>query len=66
MEGASYEETYGIKCSGKSIEIDFVTKGAYGDNVGSRSYMMNTEDKYEVRRALAHSLTRSLAESLSR
>mmetsp|Transcript_32624 Transcript_32624/g.86061 ORF Transcript_32624/g.86061 Transcript_32624/m.86061 type:complete len:468 (+) Transcript_32624:47-1450(+) len=48
VEGAAYEETYGIKSSGKSIEIDFVTKGSYGDNVGSRSYMMNSEDKYEM------------------
>jgi cellulose 1,4-beta-cellobiosidase len=48
LEGGDYEGTYGIKASGSSLEVDFVTHGTYGDNVGSRSYMMNSEDKYEM------------------
>jgi len=48
LEGADeeYTETYGITAQGDSLDLHFVTKGPYSTNVGSRTYLMDTEDKY--------------------
>jgi len=48
IEGATYEETYGISTDGDELTLGFVTKGSYGDNVGSRTYMMADDDTYEM------------------
>jgi len=50
IEGADseYESTYGIKTHGDSLELAFVTHGPYSTNVGSRTYLMQTEDKYKL------------------
>lgn len=50
IEGADeeYESTYGIKASGDSLDLTFVTKGQYSRNVGSRTFMLDTEDKYQM------------------
>ena len=58
VEGATYEKSYGITTEGNSLVIDFVTttdnvkqlRKGFGSeetltNVGSRNYLMNTEDK---------------------
>ena len=41
IEGADeeYQNTYGIKASGSSLQLDFVTKGQYSSNVGSRKIL---------------------------
>ncbi|PYI05737.1 1,4-beta-D-glucan cellobiohydrolase A precursor cbhA [Aspergillus sclerotiicarbonarius CBS 121057] len=41
LDGADYESTYGITTDGDSLTLKFVT----GSNVGSRLYLMDTEDK---------------------
>jgi len=48
IDGADteYTATYGITTSGNSLELGFVTHGQYGDNVGSRTYLMDSENSY--------------------
>jgi len=52
LEGATYEESYGITTDGSSLTLDFITKSTPGTeeltNVGSRTYLMDTQDKYEM------------------
>jgi len=48
IDGADYSGTYGIQASGNSLSIKFVTKGSYGSNIGSRSYLMETDSKYQM------------------
>lgn len=51
LEGVSvtdYQATYGITSSGSELALQFVTQGTYGDNVGSRSYLMASESAYEM------------------
>merc|ERR1711976_1004191 len=50
LEGADkeYTETYGVKASGNKLQLDFVTQGPYSRNVGSRNYLMDTEDTYKL------------------
>ncbi|KAK7241964.1 Glycosyl hydrolase family 7 [Aureococcus anophagefferens] len=48
LEGADYEGTYGIHAAGDELQLDFVTHGSYGDNVGSRVYLLDGEDKYHL------------------
>lgn len=45
---ARYEETYGITTDGDSLTLRFVTEGPYSTNIGSRTYLMETEDTYQV------------------
>ena len=47
LEGANYEETYGITASGDALTLKFVTQGQ-NKNVGSRVYLMNSESKYQM------------------
>lgn len=44
LDGAAYESTYGITTSGDSLRLDFVT----GSNVGSRTYLMNSNTEYQI------------------
>lgn len=48
LEGATYEESYGITTEGNSLKLDFVTKNTPGSeeltNVGSRTYLMESKD----------------------
>jgi cellulose 1,4-beta-cellobiosidase len=48
IEGADseYSSTYGVKGDGDSLELAFVTDGPYTKNIGSRTYLMDSEDKY--------------------
>ncbi|KAF2671572.1 1,4-beta-D-glucan cellobiohydrolase-like protein [Microthyrium microscopicum] len=47
VEGADYSGTYGIKAGGDSLSLKFLTKHQYGTNVGSRTYLMASENKYQ-------------------
>ncbi|KAG8720155.1 Exoglucanase 1 [Ceratobasidium sp. 395] len=48
VDGADYSGTYGITTSGNALTLKFVTKGS-GTNVGSRVYMMASDDtNYEM------------------
>lgn len=50
IEGADeeYPNTYGIKAAGSSLQLDFVTKGQYSSNVGSRTYLLQDEATYKM------------------
>jgi len=47
VEGAKYQETYGITASGNALTLKFVTQASQ-KNVGSRVYLMESETKYKV------------------
>eukprot|EP01133_Synstelium_polycarpum_P011953 gene11953-13929_t len=47
LEGAKYEETYGITTDGGSIKMDFITQ-SQGKNIGSRTYLMADESTYQL------------------
>jgi cellulose 1,4-beta-cellobiosidase len=48
LDGADYSGTYGITASGNSLKLTFVTKGQYGTNIGSRTYLMASDTKYQM------------------
>jgi len=50
LEGADqeYSNTYGVKPQGNKLELGFVTQGPYSKNIGSRTYLMNGSDKYQM------------------
>lgn len=45
LDGADYSGVYGITTSGSALKMNFVTKGA-NTNVGSRVYLMDTDDTH--------------------
>jgi cellulose 1,4-beta-cellobiosidase len=47
LEGADYTATYGATASGNSLKLNFVTKGQYATNIGSRLYLMDTDTSYQ-------------------
>jgi len=48
VEGADeeYAGTYGITATDDSLDLKFVTQGPSSKNVGSRTYLLDSEDKY--------------------
>ena len=48
LDGGDYGATYGASTSGAEISLKFVTKGQYGVNVGSRTYLMHDDSTYEM------------------
>ena len=48
IEGADYDGTYGASTSGDSLSLTFLTEHEYGTNIGSRFYLMNGDDKYQM------------------
>ena len=49
IDGADYEATYGITSpSAGALQLKFVTKNQDGQNVGSRVYLMASDDKYRM------------------
>ncbi|KAI5791095.1 1,4-beta-D-glucan cellobiohydrolase-like protein [Geopyxis carbonaria] len=48
VDGADYSGTYGITAGGNSLKLQFVTKGTYGTNIGSRLYLMESDTKYQM------------------
>ncbi|KAF7898267.1 hypothetical protein EAF00_004713 [Botryotinia globosa] len=53
LDGADYEKTYGITTSGDSLKLSFVT----GSNVGSRTYLMDSETTYKEFALLGNEFT---------
>ena len=43
-----WRNTYGITGDADTLNLGFLTQGSYAKNVGSRTYMMNTKDKYQM------------------
>jgi cellulose 1,4-beta-cellobiosidase len=57
IEGARYQETYGVTTSGDELKLKFVTKHQYGTNVGSRMYLMENTDTYQMFDLLGNEFT---------
>ncbi|CAI4217505.1 unnamed protein product [Parascedosporium putredinis] len=57
IEGADYAGTYGASTSGDALTLKFVTEHEYGANIGSRLYLMETEDKYQMFTLLGNEFT---------
>ncbi|KAL2258816.1 hypothetical protein VTK26DRAFT_7726 [Humicola hyalothermophila] len=57
VDGAEYSSTYGITTSGDSLNLRFVTKHQHGTNVGSRTYLMESETKYQTFELLGNEFT---------
>jgi cellulose 1,4-beta-cellobiosidase len=47
LDGADYPGTYGISTSGNALNIKFVTHGQYGNNIGSRVYLLANSSFYQ-------------------
>lgn len=50
LEGAGqeYTNTYGVFAQGSSLKLQFVTQGPYSKNIGSRVYLMDSENEYHM------------------
>jgi cellulose 1,4-beta-cellobiosidase len=48
LEGADYGKTYGVSTSGNQLSLTFMTKHEYGTNIGSRLYLMQNADTYQM------------------
>ncbi|KAE8149415.1 glycoside hydrolase [Aspergillus avenaceus] len=57
LEGADYQNTYGISTSGSQVRLNYVTDHANGRNVGSRVYMMESDTHYEIYKLLNQEFT---------
>ncbi|KAF1950176.1 exoglucanase-like protein 1 precursor [Byssothecium circinans] len=57
IDGADYTGTYGIKASGNSLSLTFVTKGSYSTNIGSRTYLMESDSKYQMFNLIGNEFT---------
>ncbi|CAG0919841.1 unnamed protein product [Notodromas monacha] len=43
----TWSGTYGVTTSGNALTLKFVTSGPFSKNIGSRVYLLATEDKYK-------------------
>lgn len=57
LDGADYSGTYGVTSSGSQLNLKFVTKGPYSTNVGSRLYLMEDENNYQMFNLLGNEFT---------
>ncbi|KAH7322872.1 glycosyl hydrolase family 7-domain-containing protein [Stachybotrys elegans] len=57
VDGAEYGGTYGISTSGSSLNLRFVTRHTYGTNIGSRVYLMQDENRYQMFNLLDNEFT---------
>lgn len=57
VDGADYASTYGATTSGSSLNLKFVTQGAYSKNIGSRMYLMESDTKYQMFNLLGNEFT---------
>ncbi|KAH8180266.1 glycosyl hydrolase family 7 domain-containing protein [Sarocladium implicatum] len=48
LEGADYGKTYGVSTSGNQLSLTFSTTHDYGTNIGSRLYLMQSTDAYQM------------------
>lgn len=50
LEGANaeYTNTYGVHANGNELKLGFVTNGPYSKNIGSRVYLLEDEDTYQL------------------
>merc|ERR1712032_1174929 len=46
--GSEYTSTYAVEGQGYKLSLGFVTQGPYSRNVGSRTYLMEDENNYQL------------------
>ncbi|KAI1334908.1 1,4-beta-D-glucan cellobiohydrolase-like protein [Xylariaceae sp. FL0016] len=57
LDGADYASTYGATTSGDALTLKFVTEGPYSTNIGSRFFLMENEDTYQMFSLLGNEFT---------
>lgn len=48
LDGADYKRSYGISTANSSISLSYVTRVDFGKNVGSRVYLLESVNKYQM------------------
>lgn len=48
IDQGDLKNTYGVEADGRNLKMSLVTYGQYSKNVGSRMFMLNSDDKYEM------------------
>ncbi|TLS25417.1 hypothetical protein PpBr36_07302 [Pyricularia pennisetigena] len=56
VDGANYQQTYGASTSGNALTLQYVTQSS-GKNVGSRLYLLESENKYQMFNLLGNEFT---------
>ena len=49
IEGVTTDDwnsPYGVSSTGNDLKLNFVTRGQYGNNIGSRNYLLSDDDNY--------------------
>ncbi|WYZ37736.1 hypothetical protein EsH8_II_001242 [Colletotrichum jinshuiense] len=57
LDGADYSGTYGATTTDDSLNLKFVQQGPYSKNIGSRMYLMDGTDKYQMFKLLGQEFT---------
>ncbi|KAI1077123.1 1,4-beta-D-glucan cellobiohydrolase-like protein [Whalleya microplaca] len=57
IDGAEYTETYGASTSGDALTLKFVTEGSYSTNIGSRFFLMEDDETYQMFNLLGNEFT---------
>ncbi|KAG1692756.1 hypothetical protein DVH05_024371 [Phytophthora capsici] len=57
LDGADYTGTYGITTETDSVSLKLVTKGPYSTNIGSRVYLMDSDEAYKSYKLLNQEFT---------
>jgi cellulose 1,4-beta-cellobiosidase len=57
VDGADYTKTYGIQTSGNALSLRLVTEHTDGKSVGSRVYLMESENSYQMFNLLNNEFT---------
>eukprot|EP00727_Mastigamoeba_balamuthi_P004573 m51a1_g14113 putative glycoside hydrolase (514) ;mRNA; f:131806-133416 len=48
IDGCDYQNTYGVSSTGDALTLRFVTHGQYSTTIGSRLFMMASDDRYQM------------------
>jgi cellulose 1,4-beta-cellobiosidase len=57
VDGAEYTSTYGIQTTGNALSLKLVTEHADGKSVGSRVYLMENDNSYQMFNLLGNEFT---------
>ncbi|KAK1934974.1 Exoglucanase 1 [Phytophthora citrophthora] len=57
LDGADYTGTYGVTTETNSVSLKLVTKGQYSTNIGSRVYLMESDEAYKSFKLLNQEFT---------
>ncbi|KDN67552.1 putative glycosyl hydrolase family 7 [Colletotrichum sublineola] len=57
VDGADYAGTYGASTSGDALTLKFVHQGSYSKNIGSRMFLMNGTNSYQMFKLLGQEFT---------